>query len=131
MQALRITEHSKAGWSTYAQEIGFVPDPMILRTGEIFLNGAKGVGRLERRDFDVWRAVKENVGGLLDFFDMVVSRDTIPLINYNDTFDQRTILAPLDERQRFFSPVLFSAALHKPAHRYITSSRKGRASSLR
>ena len=61
MQALRITEHSKAGWSTYAQEIGFVPDPMILRTGEVFLNGAQGVGRLKRRDFDVSVSVEAGI----------------------------------------------------------------------
>jgi hypothetical protein len=40
MQALRIDDHSLAGWSSYAQKFGFVPDPMILRAGEIFLNGA-------------------------------------------------------------------------------------------
>jgi hypothetical protein len=69
---------------------------MILRTGEVFLNGARGAVPLERGDFVVWDSIKENLGGLLDFFDLLVTRDTIPLINYNDTFDRRTILAPLD-----------------------------------
>lgn len=97
MQPLMITTHSLAGWSPYAEQFGFVPDPMILRTGEVFLNGASGSGALERSDFDVWRALLENLGGLLDFFDMVVTRDTIPLINYGDTFDRMRVVAPLDQ----------------------------------
>jgi len=97
MQPLSITNHSLAGWSSYAAQIGFVPDPMILRTGEVFLNGANGTRALERSDFDVWKALAENIGGLIDFFDMVITRDTIPLINYGDTFDRMKIVAPLDE----------------------------------
>jgi len=96
MEPLHVTEHSKAGWSSYATEFGFVPDPMILRTGEVFLNGARGAVPLERGDFVVWDSIRENLGGLLDFFDLLVTRDAIPLINYGDTFDRRTILAPLD-----------------------------------
>jgi hypothetical protein len=96
METLHITEHSKAGWSSYATEFGLVPDPMILRTGEVFLNGARGVVPLERGDFVIWDSIRENLGGLLDFFDMLVTRDRIPLINYNDTFDRRKIMAPLD-----------------------------------
>jgi hypothetical protein len=97
MQTLHVTNHSLAGWSAYGQQVGFVPDPMILRTGEVFLNGASGINALERSDFDVWRALRGNLGGLLDFFDMVVTRDMIPLINYGDTFDRKKILAPLDQ----------------------------------
>ena len=76
-------------------QIGFVPDPMILRTGRVFLNGARGTHVLERSDFDVWEALQQNIGGLLDFFDMVVTREVIPLINYGDTFDRMKIIAPL------------------------------------
>jgi hypothetical protein len=36
----------------------------------------------------VWEAIEENVGGLLEFFDMLVIRDAIPLIDYRDTFDE-------------------------------------------
>lgn len=97
MQTLRVDDHSLAGWSAFAERVGFVPDPMILRTGEIFLNGLSGSNALERKDFDVWNALRENIGGLLDFFDMLVTRDTIPLINYGDTFDRMRVHAPLDQ----------------------------------
>ncbi len=96
MQALRIEDHSLAGWSSYAQKFGFVPDPMILRTGEVFLNGASGSKALERADTRVWHALQENIGGLIEFFDMLVTRDAIPLINYDDTFDMMKVVAPLN-----------------------------------
>src|SRR4051812_21383392 len=97
MQALSIDDHSMAGWSGYAQKFGFVPDPMILRTGEIFLNGARGSIGLGRADTEVWRALQDNIGGLIDFFDMLVTRDSIPLINYQDTFDMMRVVAPLQD----------------------------------
>jgi hypothetical protein len=36
MQALRIDDHSLAGWSSYAQKFGFVPDPMIFAPAKSF-----------------------------------------------------------------------------------------------
>jgi hypothetical protein len=88
MDEMRITEHSMKAWQKYDQAFGFVPDPMILRAGEIFLNGASSAKALGHSDFDVWRALRENVGAISDFFDFVVVRDKIPLINYGDTFDR-------------------------------------------
>lgn len=87
MDRLAITENSLGGWIEYRQKIGFVPDPMVLRAGEIFLNGRTKSGRLGQNDQDVWYALSENIGGLHDFFDILVTRDTIPLIHYGDTFD--------------------------------------------
>jgi hypothetical protein len=81
METLRITTHSIEGWAPYTAKFGFVPDPMMLRTGEIFLNGAEGAKPLGHSDFAVWSAIEQNIGGLLDFFDMLVIRDAIPLIN--------------------------------------------------
>jgi hypothetical protein len=97
MRELNIREHTMASWVHYKDAVGFVPDPMILRAGEIFLNGRSGSRALDRNDSDVWNALQANAGGLFDFFDIVVSRDTIPLINYGDTFDRRMMESPLDE----------------------------------
>ena len=41
--------------------------------------------------------MQQNIGGLIDFFDMLVTRNTIPLINYGDTFDRVTTEVPLDQ----------------------------------
>src|SRR5262245_20517801 len=74
-------------WDAYAKRFGFVPDPMIIRAGEIFINGRTVSSQLGRIDFDVWHALEQNIAGILDFFDMIVTRDQIPLINYRNTFD--------------------------------------------
>ena len=74
-------------WKVYAARFGFVPDPMIIRAGEIFINGRTVSAQLGRSDFNVWHALEQNIGGIIDFFDMIVTRDQIPLINYRDTFD--------------------------------------------
>jgi hypothetical protein len=97
MDTLVIEKHSPAGWQEYADTFGFVPDPMILRAGEVFLNGEKGTQRLKRDPMQVWEALEANIGGLIDFFDILVTRDRIPLINYEDTFDPSTTEWTLSE----------------------------------
>ncbi|MFT4435093.1 hypothetical protein ACMX25_17105 [Caballeronia sp. 15715] len=96
MTPLIIAENSFLSWTKYANEIGFVPDPMIVRAGEIFLNGKSGSEKLRRSDSDVWASLAANMGGLVDFFDMIVTRDTIPLIGYYATFMKLTVELPLD-----------------------------------
>ncbi|WP_158937436.1 hypothetical protein [Burkholderia sp. S171] len=96
MTPLIIAENSFLNWTKYADEIGFVPDPMILRAGEIFLNGRSGSLKLGRTDSEVWSSLAANMGGIVDFFDMIVTRDTIPLIGYYATFMKQTVELPLD-----------------------------------
>jgi hypothetical protein len=97
MPPLIIDNHSPAGWQRYTDTFGFVPDPMILRAGEVFLNGERGSGALKNDPMAVWQALEDNLGGLVDFFDILVTRDHIPLINYGDTFDRTTTEASLVE----------------------------------
>jgi hypothetical protein len=94
---LKIEESSISAWQVYRDAFDFVPDPMILRAGEVFLNGLSSAQALDRKDFDLLRALEENVAGIVDFFDMVVTRETIPLINYEDTFDSSGLASPLTE----------------------------------
>src|SRR5688572_5853226 len=95
--SIEIREHSFDGWREFATEAGFVPDPMILRTGEVFVNGLSGTKVLGKSDLDVWAAIQENIAGLSDFFDLVVTRDRIPLINYRYTFDMDSVEWPLEK----------------------------------
>jgi hypothetical protein len=97
MDKIAITEHSIIGWQPFKEKAGFVPDPMILRAGEIFLNGQKGSQALGRNDVEIMLALKANIGGLVDFFDMVVTRKTIPLINYTDTFAPLEAFTPIEQ----------------------------------
>ncbi|WP_404292111.1 hypothetical protein ACD578_07765 [Microvirga sp. RSM25] len=96
MEHLQISENSYKGWQDFKTRIGFVPDPMILRSGEIFINGLSGAGRLDRDDRQVGAALKDNIGSIIEFFDLVVTRDTIPLIHYGATFDSLTVTQSLE-----------------------------------
>jgi hypothetical protein len=94
---IEIREHSFDGWREFAAKAGYVPDPMILRAGEVFVNGLSGTRALGRSDLDVWAAIQENIAGLSDFFDLVVTRDRIPLIDYRYTFDMNSVERPLED----------------------------------
>jgi hypothetical protein len=94
---IEIVEHSIKGWQEFATQAEFVPDPMILRTGEVFVNGLSGTNALGKSDLDVWAAIQQNIAGLSDFFDLVVTRDRIPLIDYRYTFDMDSVARPLEE----------------------------------
>ena len=95
--SIEIREHTIEGWKEFAAKAGFVPDPMILRAGEVFVNGNSGVKGLGQSNLDVWAALQENIAGLSDFFDLVATRDRIPLIDYRYTFDMETVTRPLEE----------------------------------
>jgi len=113
MRPIEIKDHSLEGWSDYGSQIGFVPDPMVLRTGQIFLNGLSGATDLQNKDFVVWNVLSENLSGLLDFFDILVTRDTIPLINYYETFLPLTN-APLEQTlPNFVRPVFIDHQVYE------------------
>ena len=88
MADIRISEHSMQGWAPIREVFGFVPDPMILRAAEIYLNGLSGASAISHDDWALAQSLRENTGGILDFFDLLVTRDHIPMINYDDTFDR-------------------------------------------
>ncbi|MEL7469765.1 MAG: hypothetical protein AAFN27_15020 [Pseudomonadota bacterium] len=87
MADIEILDHSITGWRPLRDTFGFVPDPMILRAAEMFLNGASAAKKIGSDDWEMRSALHENTGGICDFFDMIVTRDHIPFINYDDTFD--------------------------------------------
>jgi hypothetical protein len=94
---IEVRDHSIEGWRDFARAAGFVPDPMILRTGEVFINGLSGVRAFNKPDLEVWAALQQNLVGLSDFFDLVVTRDRIPLIDYRYTFDVDGLARPLEQ----------------------------------
>jgi hypothetical protein len=86
------------GWSAYNEaKLDVVPDPMVLRTGETFLLGKSGVKKIGLDPEEVWKSIDENLGSLFAFFDLLITRDRIPLIEYWHTFANRLpeILGPL------------------------------------
>ena len=75
MADLTINEHSPLGWAPLRDEFGFVPDPMIMRAAEIFLNGATGSKKIHGDGWAMSRALHENFGGISDFFDYLRPSD--------------------------------------------------------
>lgn len=68
-------------WSALRPEL--IVDPMIYRAGEIFLSG-----RSHTNDADeLWDALSKDLGGLVNFFDLLILHDELPAFNYTDTFD--------------------------------------------
>lgn len=92
MDYLHIADNSEKSWAQYAARFDFVPDPMILRAGEMCLNGLSGANKLGQDDSDVWWSLQQNLMGISDFFDILVTRERIPLINYRDTFNHPDFL---------------------------------------
>src|SRR6266516_4263222 len=84
-----------------------VVDPLVLRYGEVFLGGRRAAG--ERAEAK-WRAIANDVGGLVLFFDQIVLRERIPIFNYGDTFDMglnlsERVLARVNEREEILVEV--------------------------
>ena len=75
------------GWSAFSEaKLDVVPDPMVLRTGETFLLGRSGVQRIGLDPEEVWKFIDQNLGSLFAFFDLLMTRDRVPLIEYWHTF---------------------------------------------
>ena len=84
--AIWVGSNTHAGWSDYASKIDYVPDPMTLRTAELFFNGRSGCSQLKQSAESIWEAIDRNLSGLLTFVDMLLTRDGVPLIAYNATY---------------------------------------------
>src|SRR5688572_7679075 len=77
-----------------------VLDPMVVRCGELFLQGARG----QADPAAVWDLLTKNVHAIGMFFDALVLEDKIPIFNYGDTFDAQLnvterLLATINERE--------------------------------
>ena len=79
------------GWTDYRDQVAdFVPDPMVLRAADLFLMGSEQATSSVPQDLGgrsrLWQALDKNLSGILCFFDLLVTRGRIPLINYWHSF---------------------------------------------
>jgi hypothetical protein len=72
--------------SLSAQGIDFVPDPLVIRIGDLFIGGRSFATRSQLDPGAVWSTIVENVDSLITFFHLLMTRERIPLIDYNITF---------------------------------------------
>src|SRR5215212_7623154 len=72
-------------WNKLLQEqLNVIVDPAIYRVGQIFLEGKSRVGADENTR---WQAVVNDLGGLINFFELIVLHDRLPAFNYTATFE--------------------------------------------
>ncbi|WP_430967350.1 hypothetical protein [Spongiimicrobium sp. 2-473A-2-J] len=83
-----IASNKPEEWAKFSEAgIDFIPDPMVLRTAELFFNGRQGCMRLGIDSEAVWKSIQLNLDALLAFFDILMTREKIPLIQYWLTFE--------------------------------------------
>jgi hypothetical protein len=67
-------------WAHLKSEgIDTIVDPMIFRTAELFLAG-------ESAHANAWTGISENLQELVQFFDLLIYQDRLPMIDYGYTF---------------------------------------------
>lgn len=118
---MRISIDTEADWQKLAADnLRIVLDPMLLRCGELFLQGAAGaaVGREA-----AWNVLTANPIALGMFFDALILNERIPVFNYGDTFDMH-----LDFDKRVFArinettPVLYDVNVGYSAYNAVKSA---------
>jgi hypothetical protein len=117
---LVIAQGTDDEWQKYGSMVGYVPDPMILRAGELFLSGRGGCretftidGKPPGDDVldTLWQALDANIHGILTFFNLLMLRDAIPLLDYKHTYRRQGVpwiyekLSPLLVEVNVWSPV--------------------------
>lgn len=103
-------------WAMLAgQGLDTVLDPMIARSGEVFLRGpAEGDAAAG------WGLLGRNVHSVGMFFDAIVCENRIPLFNYGDTFDgrlnlDRRVLSAVNQSEPILSDVNVTWAPYQAA----------------
>jgi hypothetical protein len=96
MDPIVIENNSPEEWQKFSALLDCVPDPMVIRTAELFLNGRSGCARLGPDA--VWQTIDSNLHGLLTFFNMLMTRPAIPLIDYFATIRQDESMWPLADQ---------------------------------
>jgi hypothetical protein len=70
-----------------------IPDPMVMRIADLFIGG-KSFAIISGLEPDkVWNAIEQNLDSLLAFFHILMTRDRIPLIDYEYTFPASNFVA--------------------------------------
>jgi hypothetical protein len=105
MSPIVIENNSPEEWRKFSTVLDCVPDPMVVRTAELFLNGKSGCAKLGTDA--VWQTIESNLHGLLTFFNMLMTRPAIPLIDYFQTIRQDESMWPLADQNilELFYPV--------------------------
>jgi hypothetical protein len=85
--------------------VDYVPDPMVLRAADLFIGGKAFVRKIHSNpdlglgegtkieEARVWATIEKNIDGLIAFFHLLMTRERVPLIDYNSTFNSQNFQA--------------------------------------
>jgi hypothetical protein len=85
------------------EQVDYVPDPLVLRAADLFIGGKEFVQRIcPNPDIGlgaddpitparVWATIDKNIDGLIAFFHLLMTRERVPLIDYDMTFDGQNL----------------------------------------
>jgi hypothetical protein len=106
-----------------AEKLNVVVDPMVFRTADVFLRGAKGMGQSRelKHPATMWSAISSNIGSLCTFFDALILEKRLPMYDYAMTFppDIETGRHTLIETCNADEEVLVSVSVQYEAYRQI------------
>jgi hypothetical protein len=80
-------------------QVDYVPDPLVLRVADLFIGGTAFVPNIHPNPdigldmhakitpSKVWETIDKNVDGLIAFFHLLMTRERVPLIDYDMTFN--------------------------------------------
>jgi hypothetical protein len=77
-------------WNQFAQEnLDVIIDPMVFRSGHLLLRGKSGIKDTSgsEKPESVWKALSQNIGSLVAFFDALILNEHLPIIDYGYTFE--------------------------------------------
>ena len=117
-------------------QVDYVPDPMVLRAADLFIGGKNFVpkiysdigldGGAKITKDRVWATIDKNIDGLIAFFHLLMTRERVPLIDYNFTFDAQNFEALGDIAVPLHPPWDIYEQFQKDAQRRIAEIDLGR-----
>src|SRR5690242_15192435 len=84
-----IEIRSPADWEQIPKAgLKVVVDPMVFRTADVFLRGARGLAKSPelKHPATMWNAISSNIGALCTFFDLLILEKRLPMYDYGMTF---------------------------------------------
>jgi hypothetical protein len=80
-----VTVNNPQEWRVLRErDLRVIVDPVVYRIGQLFLQGQARSGA---RSDDYWKAISNDIGGLVTFVDLLVLYDQISAFDYISTFD--------------------------------------------
>jgi hypothetical protein len=70
-----------------------VPDPMVMRIADLFIDGRSFAQKSGLDQAKVWSTISNNVDSLYTFFHLLMTRERVPLIDYDYTFNTTNFTA--------------------------------------